>query len=137
MSLGLGPTDDRGDLDGPSRRLEGAQPSWPASACRRRRTRVLPALCCVVQNSAAAANVCPVSVDTPTGCGVSTTASASLADDTERWFEAGAAGGFIVLPADLHTGLDDFVDDVVRRLQDRAHLWKYVGTTLRAHLQED
>ncbi|MEV3964413.1 LLM class flavin-dependent oxidoreductase [Nocardia sp. NPDC050193] len=61
----------------------------------------------------------------------------TVADDLQRWFEAGAADGFIVLPADLPLGLDAFVDEVVPRLQDRGLLRrKYRGTTLRDHLAD-
>lgn len=61
----------------------------------------------------------------------------TVADDLERWFRSGAADGFIVLPADLPIGLDEFVDDVVPRLQDRGLLRKkYAGDTLRSHLAE-
>ncbi|WP_280457409.1 LLM class flavin-dependent oxidoreductase [Nocardia carnea] len=61
----------------------------------------------------------------------------TVADDLQRWFEAGAADGFIVLPADLPLGLDDFVDEVVPRLQDRGLLRKkYRGSTLRDHLAD-
>ncbi|MGW0002665.1 LLM class flavin-dependent oxidoreductase [Nocardia grenadensis] len=61
----------------------------------------------------------------------------TVAADLQRWFEAGAADGFIVLPADLPRGLDDFVDEVVPRLQDRGLLRrKYRGATLRDHLTD-
>lgn len=58
-----------------------------------------------------------------------------VADDLQTWFEAGAADGFIVIPADLPLGLEDFVDEVVPRLQDRGLFRKdYEGRTLREHL---
>lgn len=61
----------------------------------------------------------------------------TVADEMARWFEAGAADGFIILPADLPVGLDDFVEHVVPRLQDRGLLRKaYAGHTLREHLAE-
>ncbi|WP_338893620.1 LLM class flavin-dependent oxidoreductase [Rhodococcus sovatensis] len=61
----------------------------------------------------------------------------TIADEMQRWFEAGAADGFIVLPADLPVGLEEFVDMVVPRLQDRGLLRKaYSGSTLREHLAE-
>ncbi len=60
-----------------------------------------------------------------------------VADEMVRWFEAGAADGFIILPADLPVGLDDFVEHVVPRLQDRGLLRRqYTGSTLREHLAE-
>lgn len=60
-----------------------------------------------------------------------------VADDLQRWFEAGAADGYIILPADLPQGLADFVEEVVPRLQHRGLFRKeYVGRTLREHLDE-
>jgi len=60
-----------------------------------------------------------------------------IVDDMQAWFEAGAADGFIVLPADLPQGLQDFVEQVVPRLQDRGLFRKtYHGATLREHLQD-
>lgn len=61
----------------------------------------------------------------------------SIADDLEHWFTSGAADGFIVLPADLPTGLAEFVEHVVPRLQDRGLFRKeYRGSTLSDHLAE-
>lgn len=61
----------------------------------------------------------------------------TIADEMADWFEAGAADGFIVLPADLPVGLDEFVEHVVPRLQDRGLLrTKYAGSTLREHLAD-
>jgi N-acetyl-S-(2-succino)cysteine monooxygenase len=59
----------------------------------------------------------------------------TVAQDMQDWFEAEAADGFIVLPADLPLGLSDFVDEVVPRLQDRG-LFRtaYEGSTLQEHL---
>ncbi|MGF0313458.1 NtaA/DmoA family FMN-dependent monooxygenase [Rhodococcus sp. IEGM1428] len=61
----------------------------------------------------------------------------SIADEMARWFEGGAADGFIVLPADLPVGLAEFVELVVPRLQHRGLLRKaYTGSTLAEHLAE-
>ncbi|MFD4405279.1 LLM class flavin-dependent oxidoreductase [Nocardia sp. NPDC058499] len=61
----------------------------------------------------------------------------TVADDLQRWFDSGAADGFIVLPADLPVGLEDFVDNVVPRLQRRGLLrTQYAGHTLRDHIDE-
>lgn len=61
----------------------------------------------------------------------------TVADDLQRWFDSGAADGFIVLPADLPLGLEDFVDNVVPRLQQRGLLrTQYAGHTLRDHIDE-
>lgn len=61
----------------------------------------------------------------------------TVADDLQRWFDSGAADGFIVLPADLPVGLEDFVDNVVPRLQRRGLLrTHYAGHTLRDHIDE-
>lgn len=58
-----------------------------------------------------------------------------IADDLADWFETGAADGFNLMPADLPQGLDDFVQGVVPRLQDRGLFRKeYTGATLREHL---
>ncbi|NKY34011.1 LLM class flavin-dependent oxidoreductase [Nocardia speluncae] len=57
-----------------------------------------------------------------------------IADDLQRWFEAGAADGFNVMPPYLPGGLTDFVDQVVPILQARG-LFRtdYTETTLRGH----
>ncbi|WP_141576578.1 LLM class flavin-dependent oxidoreductase [Actinomadura sp. WMMA1423] len=58
-----------------------------------------------------------------------------VADEMTAWFTEGAADGFNILPADLPRGLEDFVEEVVPRLQDRGLFRKdYTGTTLREHL---
>jgi FMN-dependent oxidoreductase (nitrilotriacetate monooxygenase family) len=58
-----------------------------------------------------------------------------IADDIERWFKAGAADGFNLMPDTLPHGLQHFVDGVVPILQRRG-LFRtdYEGTTLREHL---
>ncbi|MFI5720077.1 LLM class flavin-dependent oxidoreductase [Nocardia sp. NPDC051750] len=57
-----------------------------------------------------------------------------IADDLQRWFEAGAADGFNVMPPYLPGGLTDFVDLVVPILQVRG-LFRtdYTETTVRGH----
>lgn len=58
-----------------------------------------------------------------------------IADDIERWFRAGAADGFNVMPDHLPSGLDDFVDHVVPELRRRGLFRReYDGATLRDHL---
>jgi FMN-dependent oxidoreductase (nitrilotriacetate monooxygenase family) len=58
-----------------------------------------------------------------------------IADDIERWFKAGAADGFNLMPGLLPSGLQDFVDAVVPILQKRGLFrTEYEGTTLREHL---
>ena len=60
-----------------------------------------------------------------------------VADDLQRWFEADAADGFIIIPADMPLGLEDFVEEVVPRLQSRGVFRKeYAGRTLREHLTD-
>src|SRR5262245_58064393 len=58
-----------------------------------------------------------------------------IADVLERWFQAGAADGFNVMPPFFPGQFDAFVDEVVPILQEggvfRAD---YAGTTLRDHL---
>ncbi|KWI47401.1 monooxygenase [Burkholderia pseudomultivorans] len=57
-----------------------------------------------------------------------------IADDIERWFIAGAADGFNLMPDVLPGGLQDFVDGVVPILRRRG-LFRtaYAGRTLREH----
>lgn len=57
-----------------------------------------------------------------------------VADDIQRWFEAGAADGFNLMPDVLPDGLEVFVDHVVPILQRRG-LFRtdYEGSTLRSH----
>ncbi|MEV8516027.1 LLM class flavin-dependent oxidoreductase [Dactylosporangium sp. NPDC051484] len=58
-----------------------------------------------------------------------------IADDIERWFHAGAADGFNVMPDVLPSGFDDFADHVIPELQRRGLFrTEYDGTTLRGHL---
>ncbi|GEO18517.1 hypothetical protein [Microvirga aerophila] len=58
-----------------------------------------------------------------------------VADHMQRWFEAGAADGFWVVPDVYEDGLDAFVDGVVPMLQNRGLFHRdYAGTTLRDHL---
>jgi N-acetyl-S-(2-succino)cysteine monooxygenase len=58
-----------------------------------------------------------------------------IADVLERWFRAGAADGFNVMPPFFPGQFDAFADDVVPILQERG-LFRadYTGTTLRDHL---
>jgi len=58
-----------------------------------------------------------------------------VADDLERWFRAGAADGFNVMPDVLPSGFDAFAEQVVPILRDRG-LFRhdYTGSTLRDHL---
>ncbi|WP_336082234.1 LLM class flavin-dependent oxidoreductase [Nocardia sp. SSK8] len=57
-----------------------------------------------------------------------------VADELRRWFDAGAADGFNIMPPYLPGGLADFVDRVVPILQERG-LFRtdYASTTLRGH----
>jgi len=58
----------------------------------------------------------------------------TIADKLQRWFEAGAADGFIVA-ASHPGGLEDFVDQVVPILQERGLFRKdYEADTLRGNL---
>ena len=58
-----------------------------------------------------------------------------IADVLQRWFRAGAADGFNVMPPFFPGQFDAFVDQVVPLLQERG-LFRtdYTGTTLRDHL---
>jgi hypothetical protein len=58
-----------------------------------------------------------------------------IADDIERWYRAGAADGFNVMPDALPSGFDQFVDHVIPELQRRGLFrTEYRGSTLREHL---
>jgi alkanesulfonate monooxygenase SsuD/methylene tetrahydromethanopterin reductase-like flavin-dependent oxidoreductase (luciferase family) len=58
-----------------------------------------------------------------------------VADSLERWVDAGAADGFILMAPSLPDGLEDFVDQVVPLLQARGRVrTAYEGRTLREHL---
>ena len=58
-----------------------------------------------------------------------------VADDIARWFHAGAADGFNLMPGVLPEGLQEFVDEVVPLLQRRGLFREdYEGRTLREHL---
>ncbi|HMH93271.1 MAG TPA: LLM class flavin-dependent oxidoreductase [Streptosporangiaceae bacterium] len=59
---------------------------------------------------------------------------AQVADAIEDWFSRGAADGFNIMPAELPSGLDLFVDHVVPILRDRGLFRReYAGRTLRDH----
>jgi FMN-dependent oxidoreductase (nitrilotriacetate monooxygenase family) len=58
-----------------------------------------------------------------------------IADDLERWFRAGAADGFTIMPADTAVDFVRFAKDVVPLLQGRGLFQQdYTGTTLRENL---
>ncbi|MEV7084557.1 LLM class flavin-dependent oxidoreductase [Streptomyces sp. NPDC093085] len=58
-----------------------------------------------------------------------------VADDIQRWFEAGAADGFNVMPDVLPSGFDDFVDHLIPELRRRGLFrHEYEDTTLRGRL---
>lgn len=58
-----------------------------------------------------------------------------IADELETWFNSNAADGFIIQPALLPGGLEDFVDLVVPELQRRGlYRQDYKGPMLRDHL---
>jgi alkanesulfonate monooxygenase SsuD/methylene tetrahydromethanopterin reductase-like flavin-dependent oxidoreductase (luciferase family) len=62
--------------------------------------------------------------------------AAELADQLEALFNDRAADGFMVSPAHLPHGFDDFVDHVVPELQRRSLFRsEYEGGTLRGHLR--
>lgn len=58
-----------------------------------------------------------------------------IADDIQRWFDAGAADGFVLAPSGLPGQLETFVDHVVPILRSRGIFRReYEGSTLRSHL---
>ena len=61
--------------------------------------------------------------------------AAHIADEIDRYIQADACDGFILVPHLTPHGLDDFVDKVVPLLQERgAYRTEYTGHTLREHL---
>jgi alkanesulfonate monooxygenase SsuD/methylene tetrahydromethanopterin reductase-like flavin-dependent oxidoreductase (luciferase family) len=57
-----------------------------------------------------------------------------VADAIQRWWDAGAADGFNIMPPVLPRGLTEFVDQVVPILQARGLFrTEYEGRTLREH----
>ena len=61
--------------------------------------------------------------------------AAQIADDIDRYVQADACDGFILVPHLTPHGLDEFVDTVVPLLQERgAFRTGYAGETLREHL---
>lgn len=61
--------------------------------------------------------------------------ASDVADQMEHWFRAGAADGFMVSPAFLPGGFDDFVSLVVPELQRRGLFrTRYESATLRGNL---
>jgi alkanesulfonate monooxygenase len=59
-----------------------------------------------------------------------------VADEMQKWFEAGACDGFNLVPSYFPGGLDDFVEMVVPELQRRGiYRTAYEGTTLRENLE--
>ncbi|GBE65462.1 putative oxygenase [Mycobacterium sp. MFM001] len=58
-----------------------------------------------------------------------------VADEMNRYVQADACDGFILVPHLTPHGLDDFVDQVIPLLQDRGvYRTEYTGRTLREHL---
>lgn len=62
----------------------------------------------------------------------------SIADEIERWYRAGAADGFNLMPPSYPHGLEDFVDHVIPVLQKRGLFRRDYpdGSTLRGLLSE-
>lgn len=59
----------------------------------------------------------------------------TIAAEINRFVQADAADGFVLVPHVTPGGLDDFVDQVIPRLQEiGAYRTEYTGTTLRDHL---
>ena len=64
--------------------------------------------------------------------------AASVADDIDRYVQADASDGFILVPHITPDGLAEFADTVVPILQERGVFRAdYTGTTLREHLGLD
>lgn len=59
----------------------------------------------------------------------------TIADEMERWFDAGACDGFVIAPPSLPVMLERFVETVVPELQRRGRVrTDYAGSTLRENL---
>ncbi|MDW3783805.1 LLM class flavin-dependent oxidoreductase [Staphylococcus saprophyticus] len=59
----------------------------------------------------------------------------NIVDEMERWFDAGVADGFNLMPPEFPNSLEDFVDDVVPELQKRGlYRTEYEGTTFRENI---
>jgi alkanesulfonate monooxygenase SsuD/methylene tetrahydromethanopterin reductase-like flavin-dependent oxidoreductase (luciferase family) len=64
--------------------------------------------------------------------------AAHIANEMDRYVQADACDGFILVPHLTPHGLDDFVDQVVPLLQERGvYRTEYTGRTLRENLNED
>jgi alkanesulfonate monooxygenase len=62
--------------------------------------------------------------------------ASTIADEMQAWFDAHAVDGFLIQPATLPGGLNDFVDLVIPELQNRGLFrTEYNGQTLRDHLE--
>jgi FMN-dependent oxidoreductase (nitrilotriacetate monooxygenase family) len=58
-----------------------------------------------------------------------------IADQMERWFVNRAVDGYLIQPPHLPAGLDEFIEHVIPRLQDRGLFrTEYEGSTLRENL---
>ncbi|WP_419744422.1 LLM class flavin-dependent oxidoreductase [Staphylococcus sp. LKG3-1] len=58
-----------------------------------------------------------------------------IVDEMERWFDAGVADGFNLMPPEFPNSFEDFVDDVVPELQKRGlYRTEYEGTTFRENI---
>lgn len=58
-----------------------------------------------------------------------------IAGEMERWFVDRAVDGFLIQPPHLPAGLDEFIEHVIPRLQDRGLFrTEYEGSTLRENL---
>jgi alkanesulfonate monooxygenase len=61
-----------------------------------------------------------------------------IADEMQTWFDGHAVDGYLIQPATLPGGLDDFVQLVIPELQDRGLFrTEYEGTTLRQNMGLD
>lgn len=58
-----------------------------------------------------------------------------IVDEMERWFNAGVADGFNLMPPTLPNSLEDFVDYIIPELQKR-NLFRiqYEGKTFRENM---
>lgn len=64
--------------------------------------------------------------------------ASTIADEMERWFDAGACDGFVIAPPSLPVMLERFVESVVPELQRRGRVrTEYSGSTLRDNLGLD
>jgi len=125
LSTALGGIDLSGyDLDGPLPELP------PSNASQGTRSRILD----MGARGMSLGQIALAIAATRTSRPLSGTAQ-TIADEMERWFDAGACDGFVIAPPAMPVMLERFVEAVVPELQRRGRVrTAYEGRTLRDNL---